>query len=113
MSLKCVRTTNCIRGSLVLSDSYTRKITILCLINFLDLDYVKGPITINPDDPSLDTSKVPESSHESKPEFIAETHFPVQSFNHHFGNIFGNNFFTSFPGLGFFDFPRYEPWWKG
>lgn len=79
-----------------------------------DLDYVKGPI-MNPDDPGLGLAKVPEStsSHESKPDFSAEAHFPVQSFNHHFGNIFGNNFFTSFPGLGLFDFPRYEPWWKG
>lgn len=89
---------------------------ILTLVNnFTDLDYVKGPITINPDDPALGLSNVPEStsSHESKPDFTAEAHFPIQSFNHQFGNIFGNNFFTSFPGLGFFDFPRYEPWWKG
>uniref|UniRef100_A0A336KVQ9 CSON015538 protein n=1 Tax=Culicoides sonorensis TaxID=179676 RepID=A0A336KVQ9_CULSO len=80
----------------------------------LDLDFVKGPI-MNPDDPGL--GKVPEttSSHESKPDFSAEAHFPGHTniFSHQFGNIFGNNFFNSFPGLGFFDLPRYEPWWKG
>ncbi|XP_063706199.1 transforming growth factor-beta-induced protein ig-h3 isoform X2 [Culicoides brevitarsis] len=74
----------------------------------LDLDYVKGPISINPDDPGLGLSKVPETSSASH-----EEQFPVQSFNQHFGNIFGNGFLAAFPGLGFFDFPRYEPWWKG
>lgn len=93
--------------------SHTNSFNYCFLIKIrTDLDFVKGPI-MNPDDPGLGIGKDSTSSHESKPDFSSESHFPVHSFNTHFGNIFGNNFFTSFPGLGFFDFPRYEPWWKG
>lgn len=74
---------------------------------------MKGPIA-NPDDAGLENIKPPSHTapHESS-DFNGEAHFPGTSFNHHFGNFFNNQFFGSFPGFQFFDFPRYEPWWKG
>jgi len=73
----------------------------------IDLSYVEGPI-VDADRPSEPAVKP------TKPDEYNPAQFPSNMFNQHFNNFFGPGIFGNpFASFGLFDFPRYQPWWKG
>lgn len=83
------------------------------MFSFADLSYVEGPI-VDPDRPSTIPQKP--TKVDTVTEFSPQPQYPDSGsfFNHQFGGFFGPGIFGNpFGGFGLFDFPRFQPWWKG